>query len=75
MKKSIVIASFLDGDLAMDHSQDLAAEGKSPYIIPPFGNAITHRVAINGYGTLAQAQGALDGFKSEYGQDIWILKY
>lgn len=71
----IVIGSFIDGDMAMDYANKLASNGKSPYIIPPFGKAITHRVAIQGYGTLAQAQGAVDGFKSEYGQDIWILKY
>lgn len=71
----IVIASFLDEDLAMDHSKELAAEGKSPTIIPPFGKAITHRVAIKGYGSLAQAQNEIGNYKGEYGQDIWVLKY
>lgn len=71
----VVIGSFLDGDMAMDYAQKLAGQGKSPSIIPPFGKAITHRVAIQGFGTLAQAQGAVVGFKAEYGQDLWILKY
>ena len=71
----IVIASFVDGDLAMDHSQKLASVGQSPTIIPPFGNAITHRVAIQGYGSIGQAQSALEGYKSEFGQDVWILRY
>ena len=61
--------------MASDYSNKLAKEGKSPSIIPPFGNAITHRVAIAGYGSLAEAQRSVDGFKGEYGQDIWILRY
>ncbi len=71
----IVIASFLDEDLAMDHSQKLASKGESPTIIPPFGKAITTRVAIKGYGSLGQAQNEIGNYKGEYGQDIWILKY
>lgn len=71
----VIIGSFVDEDLAMDHSKDLVTAGKSPMIIPPFGKAITYRVAIQGYGSLIQAQGALEGFRSEYGQDAWVLKY
>ena len=59
----------------MDHSNKLASQGESPTIIPPFGNAITTRVAIKGYGSLAQAQNEVGNYKSKYGQDIWILKY
>ncbi|WP_436516436.1 SPOR domain-containing protein [Ekhidna sp. To15] len=71
----IVIGSFLDGDMAMDYASKLSGQGKSPSIIPPFGNAVTHRVAIAGYSSLADSQRAVDGFKAEYGDDIWILKY
>ncbi|WP_421765404.1 SPOR domain-containing protein [Ekhidna sp.] len=71
----IVIGSFLDGDMAVDYANELAGQGKSPSIIPPFGNAITHRVAISGYASLAEAQRSVNGLKADYGQDIWILKY
>lgn len=71
----VVIGSFLDGDMAMDYATKLSSQGKSPSIIPPFGNAVTHRVAIAGYGSLAESQQAVSGFKAEYGEDIWILKY
>lgn len=71
----IVIASFVDEDLAMDYSQQLAAEEKSPTVIPSFGRAITTRVAIAGYRSLNQAQNEIGNYKGEYGQDIWILKY
>ena len=71
----IIVASFLDGDLARNHSKNLAVSGRTPIIIPPFGKAVTHRVAIQGYGSLSQAQDAIDNYKGEYGQDIWILRY
>ena len=71
----IVVASFVDEDLAMDHANKLAADGRSPSVIPPFGKAITTRVAIRGYGSLAQAQNEVGNYRSEFGQDIWILKY
>lgn len=71
----IVIASFVDEDMASDYAKKLSDSGKSPSIIPPFGKAITHRVALAGYGSLAEAQNNIDGLKGEYGQDIWILKY
>ena len=71
----IIVGSFLDEDMAMDFATKLSNAGKSPSIIPPFGNAITHRVAISGYGTLSEAQNSIDGLKPEYGQDIWILRY
>ncbi|MBC6425727.1 MAG: hypothetical protein GDA51_04510 [Ekhidna sp.] len=71
----IIVASFLDRDLAMDHSRDLANSGKRLTIIPPFGNAVTHRVAIQGYGSLSQALGAINDYKGTYGEDIWVLKY
>ncbi|MEQ9468013.1 MAG: SPOR domain-containing protein [Ekhidna sp.] len=71
----IIIGSFLDRDMAIDFANELSAAGKSPSVIPPFGKAVTHRVAIAGYGSLAEAQRAIDGFKSEFGNDIWILRY
>lgn len=71
----IVIGSFLDDDLAKDYSGELAAQGKSPIIIPPFGNAITYRVAIQGYSDIGSARQNVDGFRGEFGSDIWILRY
>lgn len=71
----IIIGSFVDSDMAMDFATELSNVGKSPSVIPPFGKAITHRVAISGYGSLAEAQRSIDGFKDDFGQDVWILRY
>ena len=71
----IIIGSFLDADKAMRYATKFSNAGKSPSVISPFGKAVTHRVAIASYSTFAKAQKAIDGFKAEYGQDIWILRY
>ncbi|MEQ9403804.1 MAG: hypothetical protein RIM99_09480 [Cyclobacteriaceae bacterium] len=71
----IIIGSFVDGDIAMDYANKLAGEGKSPSIIPPYGNGLFHRVAIAGFPTVASAIQNLDSYKGEYGDDVWVLKY
>lgn len=74
-KAYVVIGSFFDGDLADDYAKELSAEGKSPYVIPPFKDYRFYRVAIAEYESFADAQAGLDGYKSEYGNDIWTLRY
>ncbi|MEM9896029.1 MAG: SPOR domain-containing protein [Bacteroidota bacterium] len=71
----IIIASFLDEDMAADYAGELAGAGNSPTIVPPFGKAITTRVAIKSFSSLANAQQEIGDFKGEYGNDIWVLKY
>lgn len=71
----VIIASFVDEDIAMDYANKLAGEGKSPSIIPPYGNGLFNRVAIAGYPTIAAAMQGIDVFKGEYGEDVWVLKY
>lgn len=71
----VIIASFLDEDMAADYANELAAAGKSPSLIPPFGNAKTTRVAISSYPSLADAQVDVETFKAEYGPNVWLLKY
>ena len=71
----VIVGSFVDEDIAADFANKLASEGKSPSIIPPFGNGLFHRVAIAGFPTIASAQQNLDSFKPDYGEDVWVLKY
>lgn len=71
----IIIGSFVDEDIANDYAVELATAGKSPSIIPPFGNAVTYRVAIKGYASLSDAKSEIDDLRPEFGQDIWILRY
>lgn len=74
-KAYVVIGSFFDGDLAEDYAKELSAEGKSPYVIPPFKDYRFYRVAIAEYNSFADAQSDLDTYKAEYGNDIWTLRY
>ncbi|RED94916.1 SPOR domain-containing protein [Marinoscillum furvescens] len=74
-KAYIVIGSFFDDDLAMDYARELSAEGKSPFVIPPFKDHRFHRVAIAEYNSFSDASASVEGFKTEYGPDIWPLKY
>ncbi|MBU2916157.1 SPOR domain-containing protein [Reichenbachiella agariperforans] len=71
----IVIASFIDDDLAMDYAKELSAEGKGVKVISPFGNAKRFRVSVADYSTYGDAASQLGSFKSEYGDQVWALKY
>jgi len=61
--------------MADDLAKKLASQGESPSIIPPFGKGIFYRVAIASFPTIASAQQNIDQYRSEYGQDVWALKY
>jgi len=74
-KAYVIVASFIDSDLAIDHANKLAAEGKSPYVIPPFGSSRYSRVGIAEFGSFEAAAATLDNYKSEYGDDVWALRY
>ncbi|MEM6830701.1 MAG: SPOR domain-containing protein [Bacteroidota bacterium] len=71
----IIVGSFVDSDMANDFARSLAAKGKSPSIIPPFGRAIYYRVAIASFPTIASAQQNIETFRNQYGRDVWALKY
>ncbi len=71
----IVIASFIDGDLAKDYASMLAANGKSPYIVAPFNNGLYYRVAIAEFQTFDDATQNIGRYKEEFGPDIWTLRY
>lgn len=74
-KAYVIIASFVDGDLALDHANKLASDGNSPYVIPPFNNGLYYRVAIAEFQTFADATQNISRYKEEFGQDIWTLRY
>lgn len=71
----IVVASFIDDDMAKDHANDLASQGASVKIVEPFNNRKFYRVSIADYGSRGEAISATEQLKSQYGNDIWALKY
>ncbi|MEQ8472196.1 MAG: SPOR domain-containing protein [Marinoscillum sp.] len=74
-KTYVIVGSFFDDDIANDFAKELSVDGKSPMVIPPFGESRFYRVAIAEFETFKDAQASLDGYKSEYGQDVWPLRY
>lgn len=71
----IVVASFIDDDMAKDHANDLAAQGASVKIVEPFNARKYYRVSVADYGSRQDAINAIEQLKPQYGDDIWGLKY
>lgn len=72
----IVIASFVDGDLANDFARKMLDRGIGVKIIQPTNRSpLQHRVAVAEYNTFQEAMQELDSFRSEYGNKAWVLKF
>ncbi|UII19207.1 SPOR domain-containing protein [Fulvivirga ligni] len=71
----VVVASAIDGDLAMDHAKKLSKAGSDVAIIKPFGKSKFHRVAIGSTDSWAEAQNNANDLKGEYGDGVWVIKY
>ena len=71
----VVIGRFYDEDLAIDKANEIVANGTSAFIILPAGGFKLHRVGIHASNAWSDAASKLDGLKSKYGDNIWVLKY
>ena len=71
----MVVASAIDGDLAMDYAKKLTGEGNNVKIISPFGNVLFHRVTIASHDTWAAAANNASSFKDQFGQGVWVIRY
>ena len=71
----VVVASAIDGDLAMDYAKKLTGEGNNVKIISPFGNVLFHRVTIANHDTWAAAANNASSFKDQFGQGVWVIRY
>jgi len=71
----IVVASFIDVDMANDMGGELAAQGIGVKVIYPFNERKYYRVSVADYGTREEAVNATDSYKPQYGEDVWALKY
>lgn len=72
----VVVASNIDGDLAMDYGKKVSQEsGVSVTIIEPFGKTKFHRIAVDAADTFADAQSIADELKGTYGDGVWVIKY
>ncbi|QSE96714.1 SPOR domain-containing protein [Fulvivirga lutea] len=71
----VVVASAIDGDLAMDYAKKLNKKGVNVNLIPPFGKSKFHRVTVDSQDSWAAAENRATELKSEYGEDVWVIKY
>jgi hypothetical protein len=74
-KYYLIVASFLDNDLAFDYAEKLILSGSNVIIIPPFSTSKLTRVALLEYETLEKANIGLDKYKDEFDDKLWVLKY
>lgn len=71
----VVIASFVDSDLAEDYAKKLSTDGIGATILSPEGRGF-HRLAIGGeYSSFADATMEIETVKGNYGPEVWIFKY
>jgi len=71
----VIIASFIDDDLAMDYGNKLAKQGVGSTILNPKTNKGFFRLAVADFVNLKDAALEAERLKSTYGQDVWVIKY
>jgi hypothetical protein len=71
----VVVSSDIDDDLIMDYAKKLSSKGVSSKIIPPYGVTKFFRLAIADFDSFGAAQSSADGFKTDYGNGLWVIRY
>lgn len=71
----VVVGSFIDGDMASDYAQKLAANGNQVTLIEPSGDKKFYRLGVMEADSFAEASAELDNLKETFGQDIWVVRY
>ena len=74
-KYYLIVASFLDNDMAFDYAQKLILSGSNVIIILDSHVRYFTRVALLEYETFDKANVGLDKHKDEFDEQLWILKY
>ena len=74
-KYYLIVASFLDNDLAFDYAKKLILSRSNVIIILDFHVRYFTRVALLEYETLDEANVGLDKYKDEFDEQLWVLKY
>ena len=74
-KYYLIVASFLDNDLAFDYAQKLILSGSNVIVILDSHVRYFTRVALLEYETFDKANVGLDKHKDEFDEQLWILKY
>lgn len=71
----LVVASFIDEDLAKDHSEQLQAQKINTFLVHPYGEIAYYRLAIGQFENFALAAQEIDRVKDNFKENLWVLKY
>jgi len=71
----VIIASFIDDDLAMDYGDKLAKSGVGSMILNPKTDRGFYRLALADFVGLKDAALEAERLKSTYGEGVWVIKY
>jgi len=71
----VVVGSFLDEDTALEFSQRLNDAEINTYLVYPYGDIANYRLAVGQYDDFATAYEELERVKSDYSENLWVLKY
>lgn len=71
----LVVASFVDEDLAKDHAEKLHANKMNTFLIYPYGEIAYYRLAIGQFESFALAAQEIEKVKDNFKENLWVLKY
>jgi hypothetical protein len=71
----IVVGSFFDEDNATDFGNKLASSGVEVKLIKPDRYSRYYKLAIADYENYEAAASEISNFKSNFGNQIWVLRY
>lgn len=71
----LVVASFIDEDLAKDHAEKLHSNKMNTFLVYPYGEIAYYRLAIGQFESFALAAQEIDKVKANFKENLWVLKY
>ncbi len=71
----VIVASFVDDDLALDYGNKLATTGVGSTILSPKTEKGFYRLALADFESLNEATLEAERLKSTYGSDVWVIRY
>jgi hypothetical protein len=71
----VIVASSIDKDLVVDYGNRLAKNGLTCNVLAPRGNRKFHRLSVADYVSLNDAAIKAEQLKSEFGDEVWVIRY
>src|SRR5690606_4786081 len=71
----LVVASFIDEDLARDRAEELQAKEMNTFLVYRYGDIAYYRLAIGQFESFALAAEQIEKEKGNFKENLWVLKY